>query len=295
MILSVSRRTDVPALYSDWFFDKLKTGEVLVPNPFISSGKVAKIALKPVQIETNIMGSKEIFGNIEGIVFWTKNPAPMLKRLDELSGIPHYFQFTLNPYGKEYESNLPPLEERIQTFIKLARRSLIVWRYDPIFLSRTITLDWHLEQFENLAKGLQGSTKTCTINTLIGRFKNIYSPNAKEVEYLASGFVKIGVKYGIEINSCAEIIDLSSVGVKQGKCIDSDIFQTLIGAKVKKGKLKGSSRKGCNCMDSIDIGTYGTCTSGCIYCYANKGESKSLTEESTGETYDRKTDLSFEY
>ena len=108
MILSVSRRTDVPALYSDWFFERLREGEVLVPNPFIKDGKTARIKLAPAKIETNILGGAEISGNIEGIVFWTKNPSPMLARLDELGTIPYYFQYTLNPYGKEYESNLPP-------------------------------------------------------------------------------------------------------------------------------------------------------------------------------------------
>ncbi|MDR1939366.1 MAG: DUF1848 domain-containing protein [Clostridiales bacterium] len=290
MILSVSRRTDVPALYSDRFFDKLKKGEVLIPNPFISGGKTARVRLLPFTIETNILGSVEVSGNIEGIVFWTKNPAPMLGRMDELKGIPYYFQFTLNPYGKEYESNLPSLENRVRTFIELTKFCPVMWRYDPIFLSKSITVDWHLEQFEKLAKRLNGSAKICIINTLIGRHGDAYCPSAADTLKIAEGFVRIGKQYGIEIKSCAEIIDLSCVGVKPAKCIDPEVFERLIGYKVKKSKLKGKSRSGCNCMESIDIGAYDTCTNGCIYYYAKKGAKKSLADNPDGEIYDRKTE-----
>jgi hypothetical protein len=295
MILSVSRRTDVPAFFCDWFFDRLRGGEVLVPSPFVRDGKTAKIGLVPAKVETNVLGSVEIAGNIEGIVFWTKNPSSMLCRLGELGSIPYYFQFTLNPYEKKYELSLPPLEERINTFIELSKFCPVIWRYDPIFLTKTITPEWHIEQFKKLAKKLQKSTKTCVINTLIGRFLDAYCPNAKEVTFIAEGFVKMGKEYGIEVKSCAEIISLESVGVKPTKCIDPEIFESLIGFKVKKGKLKGASRNGCNCMQSIDIGVYDTCTNGCVYCYAKKGAQKSLEEIPGNEIYDRKTDLVFDY
>ncbi|MCL2061894.1 MAG: DUF1848 domain-containing protein [Firmicutes bacterium] len=295
MILSVSRRTDIPALYCDWFFDALKAGEVLVPNPFISGGKTAKIKLAPLLKTENLFGTKEVSGNIEGIVFWTKNPQPMLARLDELGAIPYYFQFTLNAYGKEYESNLPPLADRIAAFISLAKRCRVIWRYDPIFYSKSINQQWHVEQFEALAKKLEGSTKICMINTLIGRHGDAYCPSAAQTTQLAAKLAKIAAAYGIEVKACAEIIDLEKAGIKKGKCLDPEIFEKLLNAKVKKSKLKGSTRNGCGCMESIDIGAYSTCTNGCVYCYAAKDALKSIKDAEAGEIYERKTDLAFEY
>ena len=111
MILSVSRRTDIPAFYSDWFFERLDEGFVLVPNP-INQTKIAKIKLKPLKIKSitsNLLGEKDIEmeGNIEGIVFWTKNPKPMLNKLDKLNDFKYYFLYTLNAYPQHIEANLP--------------------------------------------------------------------------------------------------------------------------------------------------------------------------------------------
>lgn len=118
MILGVSRRTDIPAFYSDWFFKCLEDGFVLVPNP-INTKKIARIPLKKFEIvgvSTNLVGDKrvETEGNIEGIVFWTKNPKPLLNQIDKLKDFVFYFLYTLNPYPSHIESGLPPLEDRIK-------------------------------------------------------------------------------------------------------------------------------------------------------------------------------------
>lgn len=126
MILSASRRTDIPALYSDWFFERIKDGCFFVPSPFLQNGKIAKIAVEPVRVETNILGGKTITGNIDGIVFWTKNPRPMLARLDELSDYKYCFLFTLNPYDVTIERNLPPLDARIKTFQELSKKLVLI-------------------------------------------------------------------------------------------------------------------------------------------------------------------------
>jgi hypothetical protein len=301
MILSVSRRTDVPALYSDWFFDVMKRGEVLVPSPFIKDGKTARVKLQPVTVEENVLGGITVAGNIEGIVFWTKNPAPMLSRLDELGHIPYYFQFTLNAYGQEYETNLPQLDERIDTFVSLAQHCPVVWRYDPLFYTKAIDRRWHTEHFRHIAQRLSGSTSTCMMNTLNGKHGDAYCPNAAEVTALADELHKIGIECGIEVKGCADIINLEAVGVPRGRCIDPAIFERLTGRKTKKTKQSGATRNGCSCMESVDIGTYSTCTNGCIYCYAAKDKIVPLTSSndaialSPANTYDRKTDLVFEY
>lgn len=120
MIINASRRTDIPAFYSDWFLNRIKEKFVLVPNPF-NPGMISRIDLNPALVDC--------------IVFWTKNPTPMLSRLDELQDYKYYFQFTLNPYGKELENNLPDITGRIETFKRLADtigREKVIWRYDPI-------------------------------------------------------------------------------------------------------------------------------------------------------------------
>ena len=163
MIISVSRRTDIPAFYSEWFFNRLKAGEVLVRNP-MNARQISKIKLTP--------------DAVDGIVFWTKNPAPMLDRLYLLKDYIYYFQFTLNAYGKEIESGVPsknrfviPTFQRLSDLIGPDR---IVWRYDPIFLNETYTIDYHIYYFEKLARRLSPFTRKCTISFL-DSYRNIES------------------------------------------------------------------------------------------------------------------------
>jgi len=188
MILSVSRRTDIPAFYSDWFFERLKDGFVLVPNPKITQ-KIAKIELKPAkiaQISQNLLGEKkiEMTGNLEGIVFWTKNPTSMMNRLSELGDIKYYFLYTLNAYPSSIEAGLPPLEKRIQTFKELSKICPVIWRYDPILLADGIEIEWHKRQFKFLCENLKGHTKHCKISFLItsysGCAKNLFCPNLSQ-------------------------------------------------------------------------------------------------------------------
>ena len=124
MIISASRRTDIPAFYAEWFFNRIKEGYVLVRNP-MNYHQVSKISLSPAVVD--------------GIVFWTKNPLPMMTRLDELREYPYYFQFTLTPYGKEMEPGLPSKKAvLIPVFRELSRKlgpDRLVWRYDPILLN----------------------------------------------------------------------------------------------------------------------------------------------------------------
>ena len=63
MILNTGSRTDIPAYYSDWFFNRIKEGYVLVRNPY-----------NPVRV-TKYLLSPEV---VDVMVFCTKNPLPML-------------------------------------------------------------------------------------------------------------------------------------------------------------------------------------------------------------------------
>ena len=140
MIISASRRTDIPAFYSEWFVNRLQEGYCLVPNPF-NPRQVSRISLVPE--------------SVDAIVFWSKNPAPMLPFLPMVEDLSYrfYFLFTVNDYPKALEPGLPPLVERISTFVELSQRigpRCVIWRYDPIILSNRTDASYHRKTFENL-------------------------------------------------------------------------------------------------------------------------------------------------
>jgi len=296
MILSASRRTDIPAFYADWFIDKIKQGFVLVPDPLGLREKVARIKIEPVRVETNLLGGKTVTGNVDGIVFWTKNPRPLMDKLGELKDFKYYFLYTLNPYNETIEATVPPIQERIKTFQELSKTigaDYVIWRYDPILLTSTITPNWHFGQFETLARQLRGFTRVCKVSFLIGGDKNLRTPNTNEKHEILKRFAEIAHENEIELHACAEEIDFSKYGIKQSKCIDADLFEKLTGGKINT-RQSGATRKHCGCMPCVDIGVYNTCKHGCVYCYAN-GFYAPRKQGKGGEIYDRKTERVFKY
>lgn len=271
MILSVSRRTDIPAFYSDWFFNRLKEGYVCVRNP-MNIHQVSKISLSPDVIDC--------------IVFWSKNPRPMLARLDELENYMYYFQYTINAYDKGFETGVPRKEGIIKTFKELSDKigsKRVIWRYDPILLTEAMDIDYHVCYFEEIAKRLEGYTNTCVIS-FVDLYKKTQSslkdtqarePSLKEMLELSAKMFFISKKYGITIQTCAEEIALESVGIKHGRCIDNALIEDLLGVKLVVSK-DPNQRKECGCVQSIDIGEYNTCSHGCKYCYANFKEAMVL-------------------
>ena len=310
MILSVSRRTDIPAFYSDWFFKCLEQGFVLVPNP-INPKKVAKIPLKKFEVAnvfTNLVGDKEIktSGNIEGVVFWSKNPKPMLNQINKLNDYLFYFLYTLNPYPNWIEGGLPPLEDRINTFKELSKHCPVIWRYDPILITDGIDVDWHIKNFKFLCENLKDYTKHCKISFVIesysGCSKNVHAPSEKDKNILLENFSKIAKENRIQIEACAESGDWAKYEILPSKCIDEEIFEKLLTKKYhnlgltfkrKNNKIDGQ-RKNCNCMPAVDIGRYDTCNHKCNYCYARKSKHSSMYDIPLGEVYERKTELEFE-
>jgi len=146
MILSTSRRTDIPSYYSEWFFNRIKEKYVLVRNP-MNYHQVSRIDLSPEVVDC--------------IVFWTKNPMPMLSQLEQLQNYRYYFQFTLTGYGQDVERNLPSKKEVIlpafQRLSKEIGREKVVWRYDPIFFSEKYSMEYHCRCFSKMAEELAGS------------------------------------------------------------------------------------------------------------------------------------------
>ena len=265
MIISASRRTDIPMYYSDWFFNRIKEKYVLVRNP-MNIYQVSKIDL-----------SSDI---VDCIVFWTKNPGHMLDRLKEINEYNYYFQFTLNSYGKNIEPYLPyKNDEIIPNFQRLSNKigaEKVIWRYDPIFLNNQYSIEYHIEYFDKLARILKDYTQKCIIS-FIDLYRNTRR-NVKELEItemtynnkilIAKELSKIANSYGFNIETCAEDINLDEFNIKHSKCIDDNLIEKISGFHLNLNKDK-NQRKECGCVESVDIGMYNTCLNGCKYCYAN--------------------------
>lgn len=268
MILSVSRRTDIPNYYSGWFLNRLREGFLCVRNP-MNPRQVSRIELSPKVIDC--------------IVFWTKNPAPMLERLGELSPYPYYFQFTLTGYGRDVEPGVPHKRENmIPAFWQLSKTigsNRVVWRYDPILFTSVYTVEYHLEAFSQIAEALRGYTKRCVIS-----FVDRYARNSKgmkrlgaydleqpALESFSGQLADVANKNGMTVSSCAEVMDLSHCGIHHSSCIDRQLLEEIIGCPLKVGKDK-NQRPECGCVESIEVGTYDTCRNGCLYCYANSSQ-----------------------
>jgi DNA repair photolyase len=301
MIISASRRTDIPAFFAEWFVNRIRVGYVYTRNP-INPHQISKISLSPDAVDC--------------IVFWTKNHANLLPYLKELAGYNFYFQFTITPYGQELEPGLPPKPFLLELFKELSHKlghNRVIWRYDPIIISETMPVAFHVDAFSAMAASLQGYTKRCVIS-FIDMYKKC-ERNLRDAELLpiseeimreiATAFAKIAARNKIELVTCAEEIDLSAYGIAHGKCIDdhgyeiqsklrgiipyaardcstnqshsaahtelefhNKLITEISGRSLKIGKDK-TQRPLCQCVTSIDIGAYNTCLHGCLYCYAN--------------------------
>lgn len=268
VILSVSRRTDIPAYYSAWFLNRLGAGFALVPNPH-NPLRLSRVALSPESVDC--------------IVFWSKNPGPMadsLPRVEEM-GYPFYFQFTLTPYGPQVEPGLPPKEELVRIFRTLSRMvgpKRVVWRYDPVIVDDRYSTVWHLAQFQALCGALEGSAERC-IFSFVDPYRHTGNPcrqmTQEECLAVTEGFGRIAAEHGFSLFTCAEPLDLSGYGVGHAACIDPELVEQVIGCPIRTAKDLGQ-RPACGCCESVDIGVYNTCPGGCVYCYATTGRAVAL-------------------
>jgi len=265
MIISASRRTDIPSHYADWFMGRVRAGFVEVRNP-----RNAKQARR-VSLLTD---------DVDGIVFWTKNPAPMLPHLAELSAYAHYFQVTLTPYGPDVEPGYPEKEAQVvPAMLALSDRigpERVVWRYDPILLSGAYTKEFHFDAFERLARRLSGRVARCTLSFL-DMYRNTARSAAElglrpietaDMMEMAERLSQVARGFGISLAACAEVEDFSRFGIARARCVDPGILEAASGRAVKFRRDR-NQRPACGCAESVDIGAYNTCPGGCKYCYAN--------------------------
>lgn len=271
MIVSASRRTDIPAFYSEWFFNRLDAGYLYAVNP-MNRKQVSKIILSPETVDC--------------FVFWTKNPRPMMEKLAVLDqkGFPYYFQYTLTPYDQDIEPCFPDKNQLVKTFRELSGKigqDKVIWRYDPILLSDQYTREYHYEWFEKLCHSLCDYTNLCVISFLDlydktkRNTKELHLQEISQKDMLAIGevFAKIAAKYHLRLETCSEEIDLSQYGIEKGKCIDDRLISQIIGKPINV-KKDDTQREVCGCVKSVDIGQYNTCQHYCAYCYANYSYSK---------------------
>jgi len=268
MIISASRRTDIPTYYSEWFLNRIKEGYAYVRNP-MNIHQISKVSL-----------SLDV---IDGIVFWTKNPIPMIEKLSTLDNYTYYFQFTITPYDKDVEPNIPSKKDIIIPAFKelsdLIGPSQIIWRYDPILLNAKYTLDFHINAFEEMASCLHKHTRKCTISFLdfyrntANNMKQLHIEEftSESIDKLSKALSEIAHRYDLRIDTCAEAFDLKQYGIEHARCIDERLFETLINVPLRIEKDK-NQRHECGCVASVDIGMYNTCRNGCRYCYANYSE-----------------------
>lgn len=262
MILNTGSRTDIPAYYSDWFFNRVAEGYVLVRNPF-NPKSILKYKLSPDVIDI--------------ICFCTKNPYPMLARLDELSNFKQFWFVTITPYGRDIEPNVPNKHRVIESFKSLSDKvgiNNIGWRYDPIFISDKYNVEYHLRAFKTMVTELSGYTNQCVISFIDlyektkRNFPSARAVTKEEQELLTKEFALIAKEYNIEIYTCSENPKLAKFGVRTDGCMSQNVLEKAVGYNLKvPNKLR--TRATCDCLLGSDIGTYNTCMHACKYCYAN--------------------------
>lgn len=266
MILFVSGRCDIPAFFSTWFYNRIKAGYVDVRNPF-DEHQISRIMLEEDYIDC--------------IMFCTKNPLPMLDQLDEIK-LPYMFHITLTPYHKNLEEHVPNKKEILHAIQVLSNKigvKRVVVRYDPILLTPHYTVAYHIRAFNKLCKSLEGSVQKIIIS-FVDMYKNtkqnmnkmnLINMTTEDIEEMASAFGNIANTYGMQIQTCAEEVDLSLYNIKKGLCIDQKEIESIVGHPIERPKGKGV-RSTCNCMPTVDIGDYNCCMHHCLYCYANYDE-----------------------
>jgi len=231
VIISASRRTDVPRFHAAWFLERVREGYCVYPQPFDPRRQV-RVSLRPEDVDV--------------IVFWSKDPAPLLPALPELAarGYRFYFHFTVNGYPPFLEPGVRPLPEILDTFARLADAvspERVIWRYDPIVLSDATGPDYHRRQFERIASRLAAHTRRVVVSLFhdyrragaslrraarqAGVGLDLSEPGTPVVDALLADLAAIARSVGLDVSSCAEPRDLSPLGIRPGKCIDDDLIR----------------------------------------------------------------------
>lgn len=271
-IISVSRRTDIPAFYGEWFMKRIREGFVGVVNPF--GGRRYRVSLTP--------------DDVDCFVFWSKDFTPFLTHLETLDrlGYRFYFNYTVTALPSAFESDVDK-QAALSTLKRLAGRyssAHINWRFDPIILSSISDEAFYLRAFESLASELEGLVARCYFSfvAFYGKvrrnFKDleraqgvrVIEPSEQVRIDLANRLAEAAAEHGITMHSCCGDYLLGE-RIHKAHCVDGALIERLFGPSETPYKDKGT-RPQCGCTESTDIGTYNTCPHGCVYCYANANQ-----------------------
>jgi len=276
-VISASRRTDIPAFYSEWFMNRIRAGYVRWVNPF--SKAICRVSLRTE--------------NVAAIVFWSKNYLPLLPHLDELDAGDYrmVFHFTINGLPRVFEPRVPDAPELLECARMLSNRygaDTILWRYDPVFISSITSPQYHLGRFRKLCAELEGTAKRCYFSFTVFHRKVLRNTDALSDETgivfydlprddrieLANALADIASEYGIQMLSCCGDYLLSGK-IKKAHCTDAELLNRLYPDKVGFPE-EIPTREECWCCQCTDIGAYDTCVHGCVYCYANSNRRMAL-------------------
>jgi hypothetical protein len=269
-VISVSRRTDIPAFYSEWFMNRIRDGYVRWVNPF--SRLVHRISLRPE--------------DVMAFVLWSKNYARLLPHLDELDacGYRMLFHFTINGLPEAFEPRVPDTQEMVECAHTLSERygpDAVLWRYDPVLISSITDRQYHLSRFHDLCAALEGTVKRCYFSFVV--FHNKVRRNATALRgetgivlhdlptldriEIANALADIALEHEIEMLSCCGDY-LIGGKIKKAHCTDAELLRRLYPDRIRR-LVEVPTREDCGCCECTDIGAYDTCAHGCIYCYAN--------------------------
>ncbi len=272
-VISASRRTDIPAFYAEWFTRRLRAGSVFVRQPY--SGKYTPVSLAPE--------------DVGAIVFWSKNYAPLLSRLEQVEQTTKnlFFHFTITG-NRDLEPDVPSPGDAISDYRYLCRRyspQQVVWRFDPLCVTDKITYEIHEERFRLCAEQLRDFAQRCIIS-YVHPYKKVLTSMAKHTDHkladlsplrkqeYAGRLAALAEHFGISLFACCNDYLLGDV-IGKAACIDAEYLFGLFQATFDR--RPASIRKECACTKSIDIGAYDTCAHGCLYCYANTDKDRART------------------
>lgn len=262
MILNTGSRTDIPAFFSDWFYNRIQEGYVLVRNPYYPQ-QVTRYRLAPELVDA--------------LIFCTKNPEPMLARLNLLKAYAMFWSVTITPYGEDIEPYVPAKAQVAASFRRLAELlgpEKLSWRYDPVLITETYTIERHIKEFRGLAEALSGSTDKCVVSFIdlyaktVRNFPEARAVSALEQRILIDAFSNCAAQNGMRIYLCCEDAGLAGKNVDAGGCLSQQVLESALGLKLRVPRKKPARRE-CACLLGADIGAYNTCAHGCKYCYAN--------------------------
>jgi len=268
MIISASYKSDIPALYGEWFINRLRVGFCRMVNPY--NGKSYDV---PLDNES-----------VDGFVFWTRNISPFLPHLAEVKrlGFAFYVQYTITGYPPEIDRAVPDAERMIRQFRQVSvdyGHRAVVWRYDPIAITSITDREYHLKNFYNIAAALYGSTDEVVVSfpTLYRKTRRNLDKAAKECDFqwrdlaapdkrsLVADLAEIAGRFNMRLSVCAQKA-VHVEGVGGARCVDAERMSWLAGRDIEAREM--GNRPGCLCHQSRDIGAYDTCPHGCVYCYA---------------------------